>query len=120
MIAEHLDHPDLWELTFLYIPAIRFDDVWSTLLMLGFRTDDDGHDTEFLFNFNLFADIGPGLTVGVESDYASGLDDESELLVMPQVHWEITDRFMIQAGASAEFDSVEADGVAALRVIYSF
>ena len=57
---------------------------------------------------------------GVENDYASGLGDESDLLIMPHVRDEITDRFMIQGGVGAEFHDDETDGTAGFRLIYSF
>jgi hypothetical protein len=121
-IAEHLDGIEITELTFLYIPGIRLDETWSILAMLGFRTEvggDSQDETEALFNFSLFADLGAELTVGVESNYAAGLEDESTLLVMPQVHYEFTDRWMIQAGIGAEFLPNESDITAAFRLIYS-
>ena len=122
-IAEHLDGIEITELTFLYIPGIRLDETWSVLAMLGFRTEvggDSRDETEALFNFSLFADLGPELTVGVESNYAAGLNDESTLLVMPQIHYEFTDHWMIQAGIGAEFLPDESDITAAFRLIYSW
>ncbi len=122
-IAEHLDGIEITELTVLYIPGIRLDRTWSILAMLGFRTEvggDSRDETEALFNFSLFADLGPELTVGVESNYAAGLEDESTLLVMPQVHYEFTDHWMIQAGIGAEFLPDESDVTFAFRLIYSW
>jgi hypothetical protein len=46
--------------------------------------------------------VGSKVTIGVESNYASGLDPGSTLLVMPQVHYEFIDHWMIQAGLGAE------------------
>jgi hypothetical protein len=109
---------------FLYIPGIRFDRVWSALMMVGFRTtaggDREGTHTETLLNFSVFADVGPRTTLGVETDYASEIGGEADLLVMPQVHQEITDHFMVQAGVSVRFVPGEALPEAAVRVIYSF
>ena len=52
---------------------------------------------------------------------AGGLDDgRSETLLMPQVHWEVTNRFMIQAGLGTLIKSGTSDATAALRVIYTF
>ncbi len=121
-IAEHLKGEDITELTFLYIPAGRIDETWSVVAMLGFRTEvggDSDDDTEGLFNLSLFADVGSELVIGVEMDYADGLEDESTLLFMPQVHYEMSDRWMIQAGIGAEFLPDESDITAAFRLIYS-
>lgn len=123
VIAEYVDDPDLWELTLLYLPGIRFDETWSALLMLGVRTetgDARGDDTEALANVNVFADVGPHLTLGLETNFASGLGDHSEWLVLPQVHWEVTDTFMLQAGAGAEFTDGGTYGTVALRAILEF
>jgi len=89
-IVEKTAGEDLAELTLLYIPGIRFDEKWSALTMLGVRTEMGG-------------DSG----------------DESDLLVMPQVHYEITNHFEIQGGIGAHFHDGESDGTAAVRFIYS-
>lgn len=122
-IVERLRHESAWELTFLYIPGVRFDDVWSALAMIGFRTfagEDSDESTEVLFNFSLFADLSERISTGVESDYALALEGEASLVVMPQVHLELTDHFMVQAGAGVRFLPDDSLPEAAARVIYSF
>ena len=126
-IAEHLRNESAWELTFLYIPGIRFDKTWSALMMIGFRTlvgNDDDHagesETEALFNFSLFADVSHRMTLGVETNYAAALSGEASLLAMPQLHFEITDHFMVQAGVGVRFTDEESLPEAATRIIYSF
>jgi hypothetical protein len=123
VIAEYFVDHEQWELTLLYLGGARLNETWSLLVMVGARTeagDETGNDTEPLLNVNVFADVGPHLTVGLETNYAGGLGAGSELLLMPQVHWEVTDHFMIQGGLGVVRTSEESDGTAALRVIYTF
>ena len=110
-------------MSFLYVPAYRFSRVWSALAMIGVRTGlggDAAHDTEALLNVTGFADVGPTTTVGVETNLASDLDEETLFLLMPQIHQEVTDHFMIQAGAGVEFSRGHTDGQIAARVVYNF
>jgi hypothetical protein len=122
-IAEALNGVEITELTLLYIPAMRLDEIWCFLAMLGFRTEVGGESedgAEALVNVSLFADVGPEVTIGIESNYASGLALGSTLLVMPQVHYEFTDHWMIQAGLGAGFLPGESDITFALRLICSW
>jgi hypothetical protein len=123
LIAEYFDDRRLWELSLLYLAGGRLSDTWSVLVMLGGRTeagDEGGNDSEALVNVNVFADLGPRLTIGLETDYAGGLAGRSETLLMPQVHWEATDHFMIQGGLGALLTPDESEARAALRLIYTF
>ena len=122
VIVEKLDGADILELTGLYLAGIRFDPEWSTLLMLGFRTEtggDAGDHNEALFNFSLFREVGRHMTLGIESDLAVDLDDDSELLVMPQLHFELSDYLEIQLGAGAEFTADDTEFSAGFRFIYT-
>lgn len=70
-------------------------------------------------NLSAFAHLGLRLSVGVETNLATGLGGDSTLLVMPQAHVEVTDHFMIQAGAGAFFTEDDTDPQAAVRIIYT-
>lgn len=113
-----------WDLTLLYIGGARFDETWSALGMIGGRTavgpGDFDDRTEMLFNFTVFADITDYLTLGVETNHARKLNGKATQLLMPQVHWEVTDQVMIQSGVGVGFTSDEAIPTAGLRAIYSF
>jgi len=113
-----------WSPTVLYLAGYRFDEVWSTLLMLGIRSeinsDDVAERTERLFNWSLFADVGPRTTLGVETNFAESLQGPSAWLLMPQLHWEITDHWMVQSGVGARFSKDYTLPEAALRMIRSF
>jgi hypothetical protein len=108
----------------LYIAGLRFDEQWSMLAMVGMRTEINGPDvaerTERLINMSLFYDATSQLTFGLETDYASSLSGAATLLVMPQVHWEITDHWMIQGGVGVNFTKDYSLPEAAVRVIRSF
>lgn len=122
-IAEYFDATEVWELTLLYLAGSRFSETWSALAMLGLRAekgDASGNDREALLNVNVFADVAHRLTVGLETNFAGGKDGGSELLLMPQVHWEVAEHFMIQAGLGGLLTRDETDPTASLRVIYTF
>ncbi len=57
--------------------------------------------------------------LGVESDLAIDLDDDSELLVMPQLHYELSEYLEIQLGAGAEFTADDAEFSAGFQFIYA-
>lgn len=66
-----------------------------------------------------FREVGPHRTLGVESDLAVDLDDDSELLVMPQLHYELSEYLEIQLGAGAEFAVHDKEFSAGFRFIYA-
>jgi len=123
-IALYDTHSGNWSPTVCYVAGIRFDEKWSTLFMLGLRSeingDDVGERTERLFNWSIFADVGPHTTLGLESNFAESLRGPSAWLIMPQWHWEIRDHWMLQTGAGARFTKDYTLPEAALRLIRSF
>jgi hypothetical protein len=122
-LVERFRHEEVWELTFLYMPGIRFDETWSALMMVGFRTEvgkDSSEENEVLFNLSIFADLNSSISAGVETNYAASLEGEGSFLAMPQVHMELTDHFMIQGGIGVQFLSTDSFPEAALRVICNF
>ena len=44
---------------------------------------------------------------------------DTEVLLWPQLHWEIDDHFMLQVGAGADFRADETDASFVFRFIYS-
>lgn len=113
-----------WDLTLLYLLGFRFDETWSALAMVGARTAVGNSEfeerTTVLFNFSLFADVAQELTVGFESNYSRNLRGEATLLLMPQVHWELTDHLMLQSGFGVGFTVPEVIPAFSLRLIYSW
>ena len=73
-----------------------------------------------MLNLTLFADIGPETTLGLETNVAAHALDETAVLLMPQLHQEFADHFMVQAGAGAEFSPGETVPLLGIRAIYTF
>jgi len=113
-----------WSPVLLYLMGMQFDENWSAMAMIGFRTEINGEDradrTERLVNFSVFRHVRDNLTVGVETNTATSLGGASQILLMPQIHWEITDHWMLQAGAGALFTRDYTLPEAGLRLIRSF
>lgn len=103
----------------LYLFGQRFARQWSYLAMAGAR----GTATRLpqtlaaLANLSLFFDAWEWLTIGVESNIATRFAARPEILVLPQVSWQITERLRLQTGAGIEFLDDTRSPVAALRVI---
>lgn len=122
-IAEKHRGTDVLELTGMYVPGLRFNRTFSALLMIGVRAftgEDVDLDPQAIVNASLFADLGYRLSVGVETNTVGARDVGSSFLLMPQVHYELTDHFMVQAGAGARWCSEDARAEASLRAIYAF
>ena len=121
-IVETFDGLDLTEWSALYVPAGRFGQRWSVLGLIGARFSsgsDAVHDDEVLFNATLFYDVDRRTTVGLEANLADEIGDGHDLLLMPQVHFEITERWMIQGGVGAELGRGRDDATAAFRIIWA-
>ena len=91
--------------------------------MLGFRyTDDNDIDdkTEALINSTLFAEVTQNLTLGMEVNVATGGEETTSWLLMPQIHYEISKNVEIQIGAGASKHHGDWKETAGLRMIYEF
>lgn len=123
-IIEYEVQSNVWLPTCVYIMGIRFNETWSTLNMIGVRgvinAADPGDRLERIINLNLFADLTNYATAGIEADMAVNMNGQASLLLMPQLHWEVSDYFMIQAGVGGRFTGQYSLGEAAFRVIRSF
>lgn len=123
-ILQYDRNPGSWLPTVLYLAGFRFNEVWSALGMLGVRGNtaadrsDDG--LEGIINLSLFADVAAHVSLGLETNVAETLSGKTALLVMPQLHWEVTDHIMIQGGAGARLTNERTVPEAAVRVIRSF
>ena len=90
--------------------------------MLGYRTDsgDDAHEQdEILFNLSLFRELSHRWVFGVETDFVFDSDDDTEVLLAPQFHYEINDVLEIQLTAGAEYHDSDWDAFAGFRFIYA-
>ncbi len=121
-IAENLRESGSWELTLLYLAGYRFDRTWSVLGMIGGRTLQGGDlpsGSEALLNASVFADVSHSVSLGLETNVASDFEGHSAFLIIPQLHYEITDHIMIQAGVGAEIEDGEATPTLAFRLIFA-
>lgn len=129
LIAETYIHDDLLELNFLYVPAYRFNDVWSAIGLFGVMLESGADAAEknytILLNASIFADINKHMVVGLEINNSDPTfqridDNDMELLILPQTHYEFENGFAIQFGAGPKFNQGKTNGSAVLRVIKSF
>ncbi len=102
-IVQYDRQPRVWTTTWLYLAGLRFDETWSLFGMVGPRFEHGspigGKNTEILSNLTLFADVTDRIVLGLETNFGQVLQGNSALLIMPQVHYELGLRWMIQAGA---------------------
>ena len=90
----------------LYLAGYRFSPCWSALAMLGanreFGGDNSGSRTLGILNATLFAQWSPNWTLGLETNYANTARGNASLLVMPQVHTRLSQRFSAQLGVGSQ------------------
>jgi hypothetical protein len=58
---------------------------------------------ELLTNVTLFADVTDRLVAGIETNLNQVFKGNTEVLFMPQLHYEVDRHWMIQAGVGARF-----------------
>lgn len=103
-IAERLVDVDAWDLALLYVPAVRFDERWSALAMIGlgaFTGDEVADEVGVLANANVFHDLTKRWTLGLEVDTETFSELGGSVLLMPQAQWESGDVWTVQFGVGA-------------------
>jgi hypothetical protein len=129
VLGESYVHDDIFELNFLYVPAYRFNEIWSAIGLFGvmFESGSDAPDKNYtiILNTSVFADLNKHTIVGVELNNTNSMiqqidDNEMELLVLPQVHYEFDSGFSFQFGIGPRFSQSTTDASSVLRVIQSF
>ena len=129
IIGETYIHDDILELTFLYVPAYRFNEVWSTIGLFGvmFESGSDAPDKKntIILNASVFADLNEHTIVGVEINNSDPTfqridDNKMELLILPQAHYEFDSGFSFQFGIGPKFSQGKTNASAVLRVIKTF
>jgi hypothetical protein len=123
-IVQYDRHPSLWTTTLLYLAGFRFDETWSVFGMFGSRAEVVGgvqdKTVEMLANVTLFADVTDRVVAGIETNVSQAIDGNAEMLVMPQLHYEIDRHWMIQVGVGARFTTGLALPEAGFRLIREF
>lgn len=116
--------PDTFTGTLLYISGLRLERSWSLLTMLGGRAEFGGSTgdpkAELLVNASLFWDVGHHVSLGIETNTGLGSGGQRSFLLMPQLHWELTNRCMLQVGAGARWDEVSYLPEAGMRFVVTF
>ena len=129
VLGEAYIHEDILELNFLYVPAYRFNDVWSAIGLFGIMhesgSDSASKKYTVILNASVFADINTHTVIGLELNNSDTTlqkkdDNNMELLVLPQIHYEFDRGFSFQFGIGPKFSQGKTDLSAVLRVIKSF
>ncbi len=121
-IVEKANGADVWELTGLYLLGVELPNDWNSLSMFGLRSttgDDADSSTEALVNVALFRELSDRLVFGVENDLAIESGEHWDLLVFPQLHYEISGFLSIQFGLGAEFSDEDTEFSTGFRLIYA-
>ncbi|MDP3021782.1 MAG: hypothetical protein Q8N32_00955 [Sulfuricurvum sp.] len=110
--------------TVLYLGGYRFNEIFSSLFMLGGRMDIEGSNKEnsfeYLANGSLFAQFNHTLTLGLETNYSLHENGNYALTLVPQVHYNINKDFEFQAGLSFGNSSFAREKAFVFRGIYAF
>jgi hypothetical protein len=129
IIGETYIHDDILELNFLYVPGYRFNEVWSAIglfgVMLESGSDSPDKNYTILLNASLFADLNEHTIVGIEFNNSNPMiqkidDNNMELLILPQGHYEFDSGLAFQFGIGPQFSRDKTNASAVLRVIKSF
>jgi hypothetical protein len=92
IIGEKNIHQNSLELHFLYVPAFRFNAVWSAIDLFGIMVEsgsDAPNDKDTtIFNAYVFADINPHTVIGMEINNSDptlqNIDNNNmEFLILP-------------------------------------
>lgn len=129
VIGEKYVHDDIFELNLLYVPAYRFNEIWSAIGLFGIMvesgSDSPDNNSTVLLNASVFADLNKNTVVGLEINNSDPTfqkidNNEMELLILPQAHYEFDSGFSLQFGFGPKFSDGKTNASAVLRVIQSF
>ena len=129
VIAETLRSDDLTEFSFLYVPAYRFNSVWSAIglfgVMLETGADAANKDNTIVLNASVFANVNKNTVIGLELNNTDPTlqkidDNEMSLLILPQAHYEFDSGWAFQVGFGPNIMKDDTDVSGVLRVIKSF
>ena len=97
------------EITALYLLGGRVDRVaLSGMVGVRARGAADQLDAwQVLVNPMVAIDLHEAVTIALESNLAIGLDETVRVALVPQVHWQVVERFRLQLGAGAAYDGSE-------------
>jgi hypothetical protein len=124
LIVEYEREPASWLPTLTYLAGLRIDEIWSVFGMFGFRgitnPEHTGDELDGIMNVSVFADVAPQVTLGVETNLSESLGGKTNFLLMPPVHWEMTDHTRFQGGIGARITDQNMLTEASVRLVHSF
>ncbi|WP_136481745.1 hypothetical protein [Cognatitamlana onchidii] len=129
VMGEAYIHEDILELNFLYVPAYRFNNIWSCIGLFGVMLESGADAAKkkhtIILNASVFTDLNKHTVVGLEinnSDptFQSIDNNDMELLVLPQAHYEFESGLAFQFGLGPKFYENQVDASAVLRIIKTF
>jgi hypothetical protein len=121
--GEYLLHDPGVRATAVYIAAVRLSKQWSALTMIGARaatTRRAGSLYEGVFNPSLYFDASSSITLGLELNSLLEDDGTTDLVLLPQVHWQFSREWKVQLGSGAHVDDAGATFLSALRLSYTY
>lgn len=113
--------------TLLYLVGLRLDETWSLFGMFGgsvgpqtfpFVDEPSRDGTDLIANMSIFADVTERLVLGIETNISRQLGGPSEVLFMPQAHFQFSERFRAQLGYGLRDDVKGRHGELAFRIIF--
>jgi hypothetical protein len=111
----------------LYLAGLRLDQKWSLFGMFGFNAGelvfpfDDlapRRGLDMLVNLSVFYDVTEHFLVGVETNIARNFVGSGDILIMPQVHWDIGEHYRVQFGVGIRDTGLETFPELGFRVIW--
>lgn len=83
-------------------------------------TRDEGARHGGVLNPSLFYDASSFVTVGLETNTLLEIDGTTDLVVMPQLHWQPARAWKVQVGSGAHVDEGGATLLSALRLSFMY
>ncbi len=109
--------------TALYLAAYRFSARWSALTMTGMRASWRRQGRSRLagvFNPSVYYEASSTLTCGLEVDSLREVDGTTDLVLLPQIHWQASRSWKVQLGSGAHVDEAGATLLSSLRLSYTY
>ena len=128
LMVEKIRKTAKWDISLLYIPAYRFDSIWSVIGLFGVRqqvgAESQNKTTTLLLNATVFAELSDRTSLGLEFNNSDPGDfdeeEDLELLVMPQIQLELSEHWSLQTGIGAEFTDEGVNATGVIRMIAEF
>lgn len=107
----------------VYVAAVRLSQRWTALTMLGGRATAVRRGRTHLggiWNPSLFFDATNRVTVGLEMNSVLDEDGTTDLVLMPQAHWQPAKAWRLQLGTGLRIDETGSSMLSVLRLSFSY